>query len=419
MITTIHYDITRLLSRASVLTATGQDRLDIRYANYIATNLSAYNLTGLFQHKGVIVLVSSTLTKRIIAQLFNKWILNGCPDDVHATEADTCIQMLRAEILNVTLLKSAPIDTRLDSSNSPTRPAVYINAAFTHNEYGEEFFKYKEISGAKMLFFVYDLLPIEFPEYFKSDTDRRHLSRMINVSRCADIIIPISRDVGEKVNELFQVLNTNIPRIVPIEPGVEEAFLINRNQIAIDQEPLNQFVIVSTIEPRKNHLMLLQIWREFVYSGLEQIPKLYIIGRRGWKNDNVFNFLDNCIALKPYVIELTDAPDDTVISKLSESKASLFPSFGEGWGLPPVESLALGVPTICADIPILREATKGSAMYINPNDYFGWRDKILEISQMTITEFCEKRRELESFHPFEWGAAFEKLRVVIAETARE
>ena len=397
------------------LTGLATDVLSLEQSFRMRSNL--YELNGLFQHKGVILLVSNTLTKKLITQLFAKWILNACSAEVHKTQINQCMALLGAEITNVRLLQAAPIDNRLDLSKSAGEEIVYINAAFTGNDYNHEFFEYKRLSGVKMLFFVYDLLPIEFPEYFQSDKAQLLLKRIINVEKCADIIIPISHDVGRKLSALFQTLGTQGPKIFPIESGVEESFLTNRNRIGAAYEPLDQFVIVSTIEPRKNHLMLLEIWRDFLSSGLEKIPKLYIIGRRGWQNENVFNFLDNCIALKPFVIELTDAPDDIVIEKLMASKAALFPSYGEGWGLPPVESLALGVPTICSDIPVLREATQERAMYIHPNDHFGWRNMILEISKMSVTDLREKKNDLMNFRPFLWNTSFEKLRVAINETA--
>jgi glycosyltransferase involved in cell wall biosynthesis len=257
------------------------------------------------------------------------------------------------------------------------------------------------------------LLPIEFPEYFPSGTPQSHLQRIINLSKCADVIVPVSQDVGKKLSELLQALSIKTPEIVPIESGVEEAFLENGKLFEERDEPLNQFVIVSTIEPRKNHLMLLEIWRDFLHAGLLNIPKLHIVGRRGWNNDNVFSFLDNAISLKAYVIEHTDIPDEKVMAILNESKAALFPSFGEGWGLPPVESLAAGVPTICSDIPVLREATKEHAIYINPNDHFGWRNMILELSQMSATDFRMQNSTFKSFMPIVWGESFEKLRSVI------
>ena len=161
--------------------------------------------------------------------------------------------------------------------------------------------------------------------------------------------------------------------------------------------------------------MMLKIWRDFLNTGITNMPKLYIIGKRGWNNSDVFTFLDHCIALKPYLFELTDAPDRTVITTLNQSKAALFPSYGEGWGLPPVESLALGVPTVCSDIPVLREATKGYATYIHPDDYFGWRNMILELSQISSENMSAWKNNLRSFSPVVWSASFEKLRLAITD----
>jgi hypothetical protein len=203
MAITIHYDVSRLVSRAYVPTPAGQERVDIQYANYIATNPKLFELNGLFQYKGNILLVSNILTKKLIDQLFNKWILNSCPDDIHKIKIDQLLEMLRLEVLNVRLLKSANIDMRLNAPREDRKKTVYVNVAFDGNNYDEIFTEYKKISGVKMLCFINDLLPIEFPEYFRRGVAQSHLQRVIGMSKCADTIIPISYDVGDKLSSLL------------------------------------------------------------------------------------------------------------------------------------------------------------------------------------------------------------------------
>jgi hypothetical protein len=67
---------------------------------------------------------------------------------------------------------------------------------------------------------------------------------------------------------------------------------------------LPYFVICSTIEPRKNHLLILQVWRELVQREGAGAPKLVIVGGRGWKFEAVAALLDRSPVLRGHVIEV-------------------------------------------------------------------------------------------------------------------
>jgi len=173
----------------------------------------------------------------------------------------------------------------------------------------------------------------------------------------------------------------------------------------------NQFVYVSTIEPRKNHLMLLNVWRKIINSDIatEKIPTLHIIGRRGWRCESVTAILEENASIKEYVYEHKEMSDEAMVKTISESKASLFPSFDEGWGLPIVESLALGTPVICSDIPVHRECSQGHALFIDPIDGLGWYQAIMQLAANEIQLNCD------GFKPNRWSEAAYNLGSTLIE----
>ncbi|MFD2497976.1 hypothetical protein ACFSTI_02685 [Rhizorhabdus histidinilytica] len=68
--------------------------------------------------------------------------------------------------------------------------------------------------------------------------------------------------------------------------------------------------MLSTIEPRKNHLLLLHVWRRMAETlGPERTPHLAIVGRRGWENENVLDMLERCEAIRGHVHELAGLSD--------------------------------------------------------------------------------------------------------------
>src|SRR5580698_988440 len=94
------------------------------------------------------------------------------------------------------------------------------------------------------------------------------------------------------------------------------------------------FVILGTIEPRKNHWLLLQVWRRLVERLGDRTPRLVVIGQRGWECENAVDMLERCEELRGVVTELPACPDVELTSYLRHARALLFPSFAEGYGMP-------------------------------------------------------------------------------------
>ena len=109
-------------------------------------------------------------------------------------------------------------------------------------------------------------------------------------------------------------------------------------------------VICSTIEPRKNHLLLLEVWRELVRRDGPGTPKLVLVGGRGWKFEAVAALLDRSPALRGHVVEASGLTTPSLKRLLDGARALLMPSFAEGYGLPVVEAQIAGVPVIASDI---------------------------------------------------------------------
>ncbi len=141
---------------------------------------------------------------------------------------------------------------------------------------------------------------------------------------------------------------------------------------------VNYFVVCGTIEPRKNHLMLLNLWRELARDAAP--PKLVIVGKRGWLNGNVVELLERSLALRPHVIEAGGLSTPGLRRLLAGARALLMPSLGEGFGLPVAEALAAGAPVIASDIEAFREVGGDAPDYVHPLDGLGWLQAVRDFS---------------------------------------
>ncbi|MDB5379719.1 MAG: glycosyltransferase family 1 protein, partial [Rubritepida sp.] len=165
------------------------------------------------------------------------------------------------------------------------------------------------------------------------------------------------------------------------------------------------FVMLGTIEPRKNHLLALQIWRDFAIQGRTGAPRLLIIGRRGWENEQVFRLLDRG-NFGGLVEECGRLPDQEVAHLVQGATALLCPSFVEGFGLPLAEAMALGTPVIASNIPAAREVGGGVPDYLHPLDFLAWRRAILEMAEPRSARRAAQLTRLSQWTAPSWGRHF-------------
>lgn len=233
-------------------------------------------------------------------------------------------------------------------------------------------------AGAAFVPLIHDIIPVTHPEYARPGQAEKHRARMRSTGALADGVIvnseataqaltPWLRDRPQAVPILVAPLGIDIGPYRPVPHG------------GLPQDPY--FVVLGTIEPRKNHLLLLHLWRDMAAAPPASqpaggTPRLVIVGKRGWENENVVDILERCVALNGIVQEAGQLPDRQVMALIRGARALLFPSFAEGYGLPLAEALALGVPAICSDLPALREVGGAVPDYLDPLDGAAWREAV-------------------------------------------
>jgi glycosyltransferase involved in cell wall biosynthesis len=173
-----------------------------------------------------------------------------------------------------------------------------------------------------------------------------------------------------------------------------------------DSEPT--FVILGTIEGRKNHNLLLSLWRRLTDAATGPVPRLIIVGRRGWRADDVIARLER-ENFAGKVIEMGPLDDPNLAEVLSGARALLFPSFAEGYGIPLIEALAAGVPVIASDLPVFREIGQGVPELLPATDHDAWHEAILDYANPASPRRAEQLQRMIGFRPQEWRNHFTEL----------
>lgn len=256
--------------------------------------------------------------------------------------------------------------------------------------------------GVKPLFLVHDLIPISHPEYCRPGELGRHVTRMNNVLELAAGVIANSQAT---LDELQSYAHRTCRAMPPaVAAPLAAAPLPAPDEMRLLDAPY--FVMLGTIEPRKNHWLLLQVWRKLVEKLGEHAPRLVVVGQRGWECENVVDLLERCEPLQGFVKEFPACSDRELATWLHHAQALLFPSFAEGYGMPLVEALTMGVPVIASDLPVFHEIAGNIPDYLDPLDGMGWMASIEAYAMPGAADRPAQLARLQEFVPPAWDMHF-------------
>ena len=233
--------------------------------------------------------------------------------------------------------------------------------------------------GIGVYFCVYDLLPIQRPEFFPPD-QFGFLDWIKTVARVADGAICISRAVADDLTAWVSGENLNRARPLridwfhlgaDIENSVPSKGLPENAETVLAQiKARPSFLMVGTIEPRKGHLQTIEAFTRLWQAG--QDVNLVVVGREGWRGvpDNArrsipqtMRCLRSHAELGKRLLWLEDASDEYLEHAYAASTCLIAASEGEGFGLPLIEAAQRKMPILARDIPIFREVAGGHAYF--------------------------------------------------------
>ena len=248
---------------------------------------------------------------------------------------------------------------------------VYVNVSQFPLWVASSFTWLEQRRDVRAVFFVHDLLPVTLPEYFREAEYERHKARMRNVARFASAAVVTTQTVAADLEANMAELGRRDLRVfvrpTPISPTFSTPRVIDH-----DLAGRHYFVLCSTIEPRKNHLMILAVWRALARRLGSETPKLLLVGTRGWHYDPIIDLIERSPALRDHVLEVNGLSTPGLKRLIDNAQALLMPSFGEGYGLPVHEALAAGAPVIASDIQAFREIEADGLKLVSPLDGEGW-----------------------------------------------
>lgn len=250
------------------------------------------------------------------------------------------------------------------------------------------------------IYLVHDLIPITHPEFCRPGETARHTRRMEHLLTSGFGVIANSQATLDDLAAFAARHGLPMPSsVVALISGVRPVETGPRNA----ERPY--FVTLGTIEGRKNHLLLLQVWRRLIERHGAEAPLLVIIGQRGWEAQAATAMLDRLPLLKDHVRELSHCTDQELAGWLRGARALLMPTFAEGFGLPVIEALQVGTPVVASDLPVFREVAGTIPLYLDPLDGPAWERAVLAMAS-SEAERQRQAREREGYQAPTWEQHF-------------
>ena len=218
--------------------------------------------------------------------------------------------------------------------------------------------------AVKQVTTVQDLTPFLFPSLHpRHRVVANRLFARRALRRCDRVIVPSQATARDLVDSGF----APDLRCVRIPHGVNPVFkpISKTPGFAARHPPDRPFILnVGVLEPRKNHLLLLEVLRQLHRRGHRL--ELILIGRPGWRWKDPLA-MQSYRDLWPWVRVLADLSDSELVEYYNRAEMFIYPSFYEGFGLPLLEAMACGTPVIASRSSSLPEVGGSAALYADPN----------------------------------------------------
>lgn len=221
---------------------------------------------------------------------------------------------------------------------------------------------------------LHDLLFMDMPQFF---TLKYSIPKKILFKRSAkraDILLTVSEYSKKSIVRNFGIDSSRI--FITYNSILSDDNV--KNDINLKSKyGIDKFILtVSRIEPRKNHLLLLKAYNELKLWNAGY--HLVMVGSKDLEYKDFFTYLTNLDNSVIEKIHLIQVPFEDLVALYKNASLFVFPSLGEGFGIPPLEALAYGTPLLCSNVTAMAEFGFPESILFNPLDLDDLKRKIMQ-----------------------------------------
>ena len=262
-----------------------------------------------------------------------------------------------------------------------------------------------DIKAERTVTTIHDFSVHLHPEWHRKENVEYFSGNFFKRIGRSDVIVTDSRYIA---GEALEILEGN-PKIVPIHLGYDSRIFRSVPGGEAKAESARSYILfVGSIEPRKNLVGLLKAY-SLLPAATRKEYRLVLAGFSGWKNEQVFRLLDR---LKSDVEYKGFVDDETLAGLYRNAACFAYPSFYEGFGLPPLEAMACGCPVVVSKVASLPEVCGDAAHYVDPHDVEGIAEGLNRVLTDSALRQSLMQKGFERARLFSWEkSAREYLKV--------
>ncbi len=395
-------DLSRTLARARLLAPGGIDRVERAWFDWVrgACPDARFLITAGHRHALLTAPAAAELLAALdsgaplpqadLAGAFSRW------RSERQRRADSLARRLAEAVEPDLAALIAPV------ARHSERGATYINVAQSHLD-AERLRALRAGGVTRAVAMIHDVIALEHPEFVEPAAPTRLMTFLAAAGLCDGVIFASERTAARAP----AFMDARPPACVaPL--GVRPLGPDRAPEPELGAGPAD-FVMLGSVEARKNHLGMLWIWRRLHDELGAAAPHLHVIGRRGAEAGAAFAALERSPAAGRCVFEHQGLDDAAAARRVARARALLLPSFAEGASTPAPEALAMGTPVIAADLPELREACGDAPDYLDPLDLPAWIEAILNYAAPEAPARDAQRARIAAWERPRWETHFDRV----------
>ena len=276
---------------------------------------------------------------------------------------------------------------------------ILLGEQWLYEDVMEKVESIKNEVGCCVVTMIHDLSPLIYPETFEENFPKAFKKCINKQANISDLLIMYSDSTIKDFNKFYSQINNNKLKKIKIGDVVESNKLISYTKSA----DIDYILFVSTLQPRKNHAILLWVWRKLIEHYGEACPVLMLVGKYGYGVDDFIYAVEKNPELSRKIIIKGPVSDTNLNILYRDCLFTIYPSLYEGWGLPIAESLSRGRFCLVAKNSSMVEIAGDMVEYIDPLDSGDIFRKIKKfIDSRTLLDEREQYI-LQKYKPTKWS----------------
>jgi GT2 family glycosyltransferase/glycosyltransferase involved in cell wall biosynthesis len=284
-----------------------------------------------------------------------------------------------------------------------------------------DLFRHLHQEGIKFSVLVFDIIPIESPEFADEHVRKSFSDWLTTTVSTASSIFVSGRFVKDQILRWALLSGAEMKAEIVVVPfglrdieGAVSSAELSRDP-STDKVDLSRFVLsVGTIDSRKNQVLLCRIWSKLAETiGFGDLPQLVLVGRNDLKIQSYPDFAE--LIARDKIIVLEGLPDQQLSGLYDTCLFTAFPSLSEGYGLPVAESLQHGKLCLSSNLAVITEHAGDLVWYFDANDLAGAVDVFTCAIRKPQERLAAETRIKQEFRPPRWTETYE---IMLAAASR-